>query len=71
MGCSNKVPNINISCCSDWSYKYPKYTLQDSKCFSDGNYYGKVIYSDEKMIQVECDNGNKYMKGNIITFKLD
>lgn len=46
------------------------HSFKDGKYYRDENYFGDVIYSDEKMIQVECKNGNKYMEGQIITMKL-
>jgi hypothetical protein len=48
----------------------PTHSFKDGKYYRDENYFGDVIYSDEKMIQVECKNGNKYMEGQIITMKL-
>jgi hypothetical protein len=45
------------------------YTFTDSKCYRDGFYFGKVVYSDNDTIQVECDTDNYFMKGKIITIK--
>ena len=48
----------------------PTHSFKDGKYYRDEKYFGDVIYSDEKMIQVECKNGNKYMQGRIITMQL-
>ena len=48
----------------------PTHLFQDGKCYRDEEYFGDVIYSDGKIIQVECKNGNKYMQGQIITMQL-
>ncbi|REJ83139.1 MAG: hypothetical protein DWQ44_00025 [Bacteroidetes bacterium] len=45
----------------------PKHSFKDGKYYRDEKYFGDVIYSDEKIIQIECKNGNKYMEGQIIT----
>ena len=42
----------------------------DGKCFFNGTYYGDVVFSNGKIIQVECKNGNRYMNGQIITISL-
>ena len=42
----------------------------DGKCFLNGKYYGDVVFSNGKIIQVECKNGNRYMNGQIITISL-
>ena len=54
--------------CNDYDYT-PKHSFKGNKYYKDDNYFGDVIYSDEKMIQVECKNGNKYMQGQIITMQ--
>jgi hypothetical protein len=48
----------------------PKHSFRDGKYYRDEKYFGDVIYSDEKTIQVECNNGNKYMEAQIITMQL-
>ena len=52
------------------NFKTPTHSFRDGKYYRDEKYFGDIIYSDEKMIQVECKNGNKYMKGQIITMQL-
>lgn len=47
-----------------------KHSFKDGKYYCDEKYFGDVIYSDEKTIQVECKNGNRYMEGKIITMQL-
>jgi len=50
--------------------KTPTHSFKDGKYYRDEKYFGDIIYSDEKIIQVECKNGNKYMQGRIITMQL-
>jgi hypothetical protein len=52
------------------NFKTPTHSFKDGKYYRDEKYFGDVIYSDEKTIQVECKNGNKYMQGQIITMQL-
>ena len=52
------------------NFKTPTHSFRDGKYYRDEKYFGDIIYSDEKIIQVECKNGNKYMKGQIITLQL-
>jgi hypothetical protein len=49
------------------NFKNPTHVFIGGEYYRDGKYFGDVIYSDEKTIQVECKNGNKYMQGQIIT----
>ena len=46
------------------------HSFKEGKYYCDEKYFGDVVYSDEKIIQVECKNGNKYMEGQIITMQL-
>ena len=66
---SNDVSGIFSSECNQNFYK-PKHSFKHGKYYRDEKYFGHVIYSDEKTIQVECKNGNKYMEGQIITMQL-
>jgi hypothetical protein len=66
--CSNTIVSGSLSCSCDVNYVNPVYTFQNGKCFKDDVYFGKVVFSDEAMVQVEVDNGNKYMTGWINTF---
>ena len=50
-------------------FLFQKHAFKEGKYYQDGWYFGDVIFSDEKIIQVECKNGNKYMEGQIITLK--
>lgn len=64
--------DVSGSFSSEYNQNFPPQThsFKDGKYYRDEKYFGDVIYSDEKMIQVECKNGNKYMQGQIITMKL-
>lgn len=66
--CCNTLVGGSFSHGCDVNYVNPVYTFKDGKCFKDDVYFGKVVFSDETMLQVEVDNGNKYMKGQINTF---
>lgn len=66
--CCNTLVGGSFSPGCDVNYVNPVYTFKDGKCFKDGIYFGKVVFSDEAMVQVEVDNGNKYMTGQINTF---
>ena len=52
------------------NFHTPTHSFKDGKYYRDEKYVGDVIYSDDKIIQVECKNGNKYMEGQIITMQL-
>ena len=67
--CQTDVSGSFSSECNQYSWT-PTHSFKDSKYYRDEEYFGDVIYSDEKMIQVECRNGNKYMEGQIITMQL-
>mgnify|MGYP000154984714 CR=1 FL=1 len=66
--CCNTLVGGSFSPGCDVNYVNPVYTFKDGECFKDDVYFGKVVFSDETMLQVEVDNGNKYMKGQINTF---
>ena len=66
--CQNVVSGSFSSECNQ-NYA-PTHSFKDGKYYRDEKYFGDVIYSDEKIIQVECKNGNKYMQGQIITMQL-
>lgn len=67
--CQTDVSGSFSSECNQ-NFKNPTHSFKDGKYYRDKKYFGDVIYSDEKMIQVECKNGNKYMEGQIITMHL-
>lgn len=60
--------SFSIEC--SHNFRTPTHSFKDGKYYRDEKYFGDVIYFDEKMIQVECKNGNKYMEGQIITMQL-
>ena len=67
--CQTRVSGSFSTECNHIFYT-PKHSFKDGKCYRDEKYFGDVIYSDERIIQVECKNGNKYMEGQIITMQL-
>lgn len=70
MSCTLSKENL-INGCGESTLKQSKFTFKDGLCYKDGSKYGKVVYSDSELITVEVDNGNKYMKGQIVDFKIN
>lgn len=60
--------SLSLEC--NHNFRTPTHSFKDGKYYRDEKYIGDVVYSDDKMIQVECKNGNKYMQGQIITMQL-
>jgi len=56
--------------CDDCVIKHSKFTFKDGICFKDEEMYGKIVYADDKLITIEIDNGNEYMKGKIVDFSI-
>lgn len=67
--CQTAVSGSFSSECNPSNYT-PTHLFKDGKYYRDEKYFGDVIYSDEKIIKVQCKNGNKYMEGQIITMQL-
>ena len=70
MKCGNLKP-MPLKSCSEFAPKESKYEFKDGVCLKDGDMYGKIVYSDDKLLTVEVDNGNKYMKGQIVDFRFN
>ena len=70
MKCEN-LKVMPLKGCSEFAPKQSKYEFKDGFCLKDGEMYGKVVYSDDKLITVEVDNGNKYMKGQLVDFRFN
>lgn len=70
MECENPNP-APLKICNQFSPKQSDYEFKDGMCFKDGEVYGKIVYSDNELLTVEVDNGNKYMKGQIIDFYIN
>ena len=65
MSCSNTtLPDATLECCV--SIYNPIHEFVGKEYWRDGDYYGDIIYQDEKVIKVECKKNNKYMKGQVI-----
>ena len=60
--------NYSIEC--NENYNNPKNSFKDGKYYRNEKYFGDIIYTDEKIIQVECKNGNIFMEGQILTIHL-
>jgi len=52
------------------NFHAPKHSFKNGKYYKNDKYFGDVIYSDNKTIQVECKNDNIFMQGQIITIHL-
>jgi len=44
------------------------FDFENKECYQNGKYYGQIIEHREDYIKVEVDNGNRYMKGQIVEF---
>lgn len=66
-----KLKPIPLKSCSEFAQKQSEYVFKDGACLKDGDMYGKIVYSDDNLITVEVDNGNKYMKGQIVYFRFN
>lgn len=60
-----------VNSCIKYVLRKSKFTFKDGLCYKDGDMYGKIIYSDSELITIEVNNGNKYMKGQIVDFKIN
>ncbi len=69
--CENIPPMlpINDNCGGELNNK-DTHTFINGKYYINDCYYGDVIYSDNKLIQVQCNNGNKFMNGQILTIHI-
>jgi hypothetical protein len=66
MSCSNEITVGSIECGNIQIPNY-NYTFRDGKCYQNGQLLGNVVFSDEKIIQVEQSNGG-LADGTIRTF---
>lgn len=64
--CKIIIPESFSIECNNY-FNNPKHFFKDGKYYRNEKYFGDVIYTDEKIIQVECKNGNIFMEGQIIT----
>jgi len=67
MACSNTLPPAVSFNCEDIKMPIYKFTFENGKCFKDGELFGNVIFSDEKYVQVECNDGG-FADGKILIF---
>lgn len=68
MKCCTEIPKRpNGLECSNNLKPIKAIQIQGDKYYVDGKYWGKIIEKTDNYFKVECDNGNKYMKGQIIT----
>ena len=67
MECSNNTLNPPKGCaCGNDLQNIKAIILQGNKYYVDGKYWGEIIEKTANYFKVECNNGNKYMKGQII-----
>jgi hypothetical protein len=62
--------DISPNCGGGEYHRIKGICIKEVKFYRDDVYFGDVVFLDDKMIQVECKNGNKYMEGHIYTFHL-
>lgn len=68
MKCSNEIPKLSTECvCSNNLQPIKNISIKGCKYYVDGIYWGDIIERTDNYFKVECNNGNKYMKGKIIT----
>ncbi len=65
-----KLKLIPLKGCSEFTPKQSHYEFKNGVCFKNGDMYGRIIYSDDKLITIEVDNCNRYMKGQIVDFRI-
>lgn len=66
MSCSNELKVGTIECGNIHIPNY-SYSFKDGKCYKDNQLLGNVVFSDDKIIQVEQKNGG-LADGTIRTF---
>lgn len=59
----NGLTDIECGLPKQFNYEF----LGDS-CFYNSKYYGQIIEREKDKIKVLVNNGNKYMKGQIVYF---
>jgi len=67
MKCS-KIELPKAPTCVQSSTLEAVYEFKGEKVYKNDQYYGKIVRFTENGVSVEVDNGNKYMKGQIIDF---
>ena len=63
--CNDKI-NKNNSNCRCLNEK--NISFKNRQCFYNEIYFGDIIFMDEKIIQVKCKNGNRYMNNQIVEY---
>jgi hypothetical protein len=66
--CEDVPTNTNILECREVHFTKMDWKIKDGKFFCNDFYFGDVIFSDEKIVQVECKNKGKLTHGQIFTF---
>lgn len=56
--------------CSNYAPRQSNYAFADGICYKDGEKHGKIVHLDDKLITIEVDNGNRYMKDQKVNFHL-
>lgn len=70
MNCNTKKLR-SIENCGNIKTVESTYHFINGECFRDGIKFGKIILSNERLLRVEIDNGNKYMTGHIVDFTIN
>lgn len=66
MTCSNFILDRSVNCGSCFE-PIKTIGIKGEKYYIDGKYWGEIIEITENYFKVKCNNGNKYLKGRIIT----
>lgn len=68
MKCSDGIPVITKphECNNDLN-STKCISIQGNKYYVDGKYWGEIIEVEDDYFKVKCNNGNRYMKGQIST----
>lgn len=65
------VETINLPSCGNLSYvNQHDYDFINGEVYREGKYFGRMIdvNSEEYWVDIEINNGNKYMKGQVQRF---
>jgi len=65
--CDRDLPFFPDTGCGNIQRPKSSYTIENGRCFQDGQLLGDVIFADEKIMQVEQKNGG-LCDGRVITF---
>lgn len=70
LSCSIKESDIpkNTECSTGENFYF--YDVIAGKLYKEGRYFGDIVEGDDTHIVVKCNNGNRYMTGQLITIQI-